>query len=158
MIEPRCPAAELIHEVHGGGPGVVCRVVQLEKAKADSILDGEMSPLLKARGDGSSIAGFCCGRAFPKSHEGQEPRAHYTFCPMWEAVEEAEAARAAEAERIFERTEKPKILGVDKEVEAELLGIDVEQVPDRSGFAPKLTTGVEAMEEVATDPEWKETE
>ena len=158
MIKPRCPAAELIHEVHGGGPGIVCRVVQLEKAKADSILDGEMSPLLKARGDGSSIAGFCCGRAFPKQYENQESRAHYTFCPMWEAVEAAEARRAEEAERIFERTEKPKILGIDKEVEADLLGIDVEQVPDRPAFEPNLTTGVAAMEEVANDPEWKENE
>jgi hypothetical protein len=133
-------------------------VVELEKERADSILEGEMSPLLTLATDRSSIAGFCCGRAFPKSHEGQEPRAHYTFCPMWEAVEAKEAERRAEEQRTWSPPEKPKILGLDKEVEADLLGIDVEQVPDRPAFEPSLTTGVEAMEEVVNDPEWKENE
>jgi hypothetical protein len=78
---------------------------------------------------------------------------------VWEAAEQVEHERREASQPVFPAPEKPKILGIDKEVEADLLGIDVEQVPDRPAFEPQTTTGVAAMEEVADpDGEWKEDE
>lgn len=153
---PRCPAAEILAGPPHKGPSAICRVLTRQAEVADGILEGLQSPLVTAREDGTTLAGFCCGRGMPKTYEGQAARAHYTYCPIWEAAEEAERERKKADERVFAQPEKPKILGIDPEVEAELLGIDVEQVPDRSAMQPETIVGQDAMEEIATDPEWKE--
>ena len=133
--------------------------MRLHSERADKILEGVAGGVLITDRDHSSVLrGFCCGKGFPKVYEGQAPHGHFTFCPVWEAAEQVERERKEADEPVFPQPEKPKILGIDKEVEAELLGIDPEEVPDRSAFAPETTMGVGAMEEVAADPEWKEDE
>lgn len=125
----------------------------------DSVNEALSGELITDRDQGTILRGFCCGPGLPRISSESRPRAHYTFCPVWEAAEQAERDERREAsQRAFDAPEKPKLLGVDKEVEADLLGIDVEQVPDRPEFAPEMTTGVAAMEEIAEDPEWKENE
>lgn len=154
---PKCPAAELLAGPPTRGPSVICRVMRLQSERVDSILHGAVGgALITDRDHGSILRGFCCGKGLPKVHEGQAPRGHFTYCPVWEMAEAVERERRKAEEPIFPVPEKPKILGIDREVEAELLGIDPEQVPERSPFAPQTTVGVEAMKEVVTDPEWKE--
>lgn len=174
---PRCPAANFITEVPGGGCGVVCRIMHAEGVRADAIIEGRVvGALVTDRDDSTTLRGFCCGKAFPKAYEGQEPRAHYSFCPVWEAMEEAER-EATEAEpRVAPLLPKPKILGDDPEVAAGLLGMDPEQMRyeeeryaernpksltaqklrDEEQLGSETTTGIPAMEEVANDPEWEE--
>lgn len=153
---PRCPAAEILAGPPTKGPSAICRVLTRHAQVADSILEGEQSPLITARDEGPTLSGFCCGRGLPKVYAGQAPRAHYTYCPIWEAAEGVERERREAEERVFAQPDKPKILGIDPEVEAELLGIDVEQVPDRSAMQPETLVGQDAMEDVAKDDEWKE--
>lgn len=152
----RCPAAEVLAGPPSKGPSAICRVLTRHALVADSILEGLQNPLVTARDDPTTFSGFCCGRGLPKVHEGQAARAHYTYCPIWEAAEEAERDRREAEEPVFAKPEKPRILGIDREVEAELLGLDPEQVPDRSAMQPEITVGQDAMEQVARDPEWKE--
>jgi hypothetical protein len=171
-MTPRCPAAEMLAGPPLSGPSVICRVMKLEDARADSIL-GAMAggtPLITDREDPSTLRGFCCGHGLPKVTEGQPARAHYTFCPVWEAAERVERERREAEEPIFPVQEKPKILGVDPEVAAGLLGMDVEEYereqarfyaehPEEvrsEGVEVETKTGVEAMEDIAADPEWKE--
>lgn len=153
---PRCPAAEILAGPPHKGPSAICRVLTRHAEVADSVTEGLQSPLITARDEASTLFGFCCGRGMPKTYEGQSARAHHTFCPIWEEAERVERERKEADQRVFAAPEKPKLLGVDPEVEAELLGIDVEQVPDRSAMQPELVVGQDAMEEVERNPEWKE--
>jgi hypothetical protein len=79
---------------------------------------------------GPVLSGFCCGKAFPRQREDSPARAHFTFCPVWQASEDLQRRREEGHQdgRIFDAPEKPKILGEDPEVVAGLLGIDTEQV------------------------------
>lgn len=157
------------------GPSVICRVLNSEDARADAILEGVVGgALVTERDHGKILHGFCCGTAFPKQEGEKAARAHHTFCPVWEAVEEAQAERR-EKERLYGLPDQPKILGEDPEVMGDILGIDPEQVQreqdrfrqkqrERMGaeaderLGTETKVGVEAMEEIATDPEWEESE
>lgn len=168
--EPRCPAAEILAGPPHKGPSSICRVLTRQAEVADSITEGDLSPLFSAREDPSTLSGFCCGRGMPKTYEGQPARAHYTYCPIWEEAERVERERKEADERVFAAPETPKILGEDPEVAAGLLGMDVEEYereqdrfyaehPEEVRQASKnfeLKTGVEAMEDIANDPEWEE--
>lgn len=150
-----------------------------EDQRADAILEGMVGGALITDRDKSTVLrGFCCGKGFPKQFEGQKPHGHYTFCPVWERVEQVERERK-DGERVFPLVEQPKILGDDPEVAAEILGMEPEEMErEERRFAEKhphsltaatlrerdageslgseVKTGVEAMEEVANDDEWKE--
>jgi hypothetical protein len=170
---PRCPAAELLAGPPTKGPSVICRVMKLHSERTDSIIEGMVGGVLITDRDHSTVLrGFCCGKGLPRLREDSPPRGHYTFCPVWQAAEQVERERTEANEPIFPMPEKPKILGEDPEVAADLLGLDPEQVMAEEErieerhrthhgtepLRPEITTGVEAMEEVANDPEWKESE
>jgi len=173
-LSPRCPAAELLAGPPTRGPSAICRVMQQEDARVDHVQEREITgALITDRDKPTVLRGFCCGKGFPKQREGEPARGHYTFCPIWEAAEAAERQRLEAEGRVLPMQEKPKILGDDPEVAADLLGIDPEEMQqkerqfrERHGRPPKevedqealgstVTTGVEAMEEVANDPEWE---
>lgn len=66
-----------------------------EEEQTDQILHGvSASPLVSAREDPSTLYGFCCGTAIPRStSEDEEIRGNYTFCPVWELEQKRIAER-----------------------------------------------------------------
>lgn len=115
------------------GPSVVCRVITQEMSLVDYILESrniEGMAHITARHKGPVLDGFCCGKALPRLSEDSRPSAHYTFCPVWQASEDLTRRRREGHQdgRVFDSPEKPKILGEDPEVVANLLGLDTEQV------------------------------
>jgi hypothetical protein len=114
---PTCPAAEALEGPPTAGPSVVCRAMVRDEEQTDQIVHGESaSPLVTARRDPSTLYGFCCGKAIPRSTaDDVEARASYTFCPVWEL----------EKKRIEERKEMmkdPKRRGRSEAAEAVLSG------------------------------------
>lgn len=112
-----CPAAEQLAGPPVGGPSVICRAMVGDEIQTDQILHGQsVSPLVLARRDPSTLYGFCCGTAIPRSTDDDvEVRGSYTFCPVWEA----------EKKRIWERKEmmaEPKRRGGSEAGEALLSG------------------------------------
>jgi hypothetical protein len=169
VLKPKCPAAEALAGPPMSGPSVVCRVMAAEDARADSILEGMVGGrLITDLDQGTILRGFCCGPGLPRFTDTDKPRGHYTFCPVWEAAEAAERQRKEADGRAFAAPEKPKILGEDIEVKADLLGLDPEQLQReekrfydehpqaKEALGGEILTGEEAMVDVATDDEWKE--
>lgn len=97
QLTPRCPAAEAIGGPVCGGPSIVCRIMQREGQAQDGILEGAGQEHLLVTTDPSLVLGFCCGTAYaPISLEG-EARAHYAFCPIWQAERKREEEAKARA-------------------------------------------------------------
>lgn len=72
--------------------------MEVEQARADSILDGMDKGILNTmRDDYSVVANFCCGDALAVTGEGdpevEERHAHYTNCVVWQEARNAELAR-----------------------------------------------------------------
>ena len=103
-----CPAGRLIHEPLS----VVCRIMEEDQERRDSILEGApVGVQIKAEDDPSTFWGFCCGTATPSLHPDRDPVAHYTSCPIWAAGQEIAAyERAFAPEGLVAPT-----LGVDPE-------------------------------------------
>lgn len=162
MPESQCPAAESVGGTIRSGPAVVCRIMRDEGVRADSITEGKTpGQLIGSRTDPSIYYGFCCGKALGRTSEQDVgPRAHHSFCPIWEAARERDAARKANPDRVYPPVERPKVFGQDPEVEAELLGIPVEAVIEAhakvraGGIAPTTLTGHAAAKDIVEN--WKE--
>jgi hypothetical protein len=162
-----CPAAEGLAGPPIGGPSVVCKIITREMSLVDYILESrniEGMAHVTSRRKPTILRGFCCGDSHPRQPGDKRARAHYTFCPVWEAHEELERKRlmGEEGHRIFDAPEKPKILGQDPEVLGDLLGIDPAQVlaeearfaaehptPASSGPGTQTLTGEQAMADIA---------
>lgn len=81
-----------------GRAGIVCRVIEKDRQKADGIgVDPAQLAQQRAGGDGdtfltvekdpSTVENLCCGDALPVLTEREVPgnRASYTYCPVWQA-------------------------------------------------------------------------
>jgi hypothetical protein len=133
-----------------------------EDEKADAIVEGrQQGRHITARKDPSTLHGFCCGTGIGRvTTEDKGVRAHYTFCPVWEAFAQMRDRHRGDG-RVFEFPERPKLLGRDPEVEADLLGVDVEQIIEirkrkSAGISPKLLSGESAAEDIVEG--WKREE
>jgi hypothetical protein len=91
---PVCPAAQGFEGATPGAGGVVCRIKELDAARADQILEGSPTGVrLLWREDASSILNFCCGQGEPMADPDEMAArpfgaGHYTGCPIWAAARE----------------------------------------------------------------------
>lgn len=69
--------------------------MQREGRKQDGITEGTGQEHMLVTADPSIVLGFCCGTSDPPISLDGEARAHYAFCPVWQAeqkrIEDAQA-------------------------------------------------------------------
>jgi len=86
---------------------VICRLMLHERVRTDQITHGVSRAIHVTAADEPRVLGaFCCGTAIPRTREDEEPRAHHTFCPIWEAHV---LAREEGRERIAVPKERPTV-------------------------------------------------
>ena len=83
--------------------------MQREGQAQDGIIEGAGAEHLLIASDPSLVLGFCCGTAAaPLSLEG-EPRAHYAFCPIWQAELKREEEAKTRAWQAKPRLQLPDV-------------------------------------------------
>lgn len=92
-----CPAAAPVSGTTPERAGVVCRVIQQDRAREGGVgmnpaqlaiarSGGDGDVVLTVKGDPSTIERFCCGDAVPVLDDaGGKARDSYTYCPVWQA-------------------------------------------------------------------------
>lgn len=126
-----CPAALRIAGVSPGRAGIVCRVIQQDRQKADGIgvdpgqlaqqrVGGDGDTFLTIEKDPSTVENLCCGDALPVLDEREVPgnRASYTYCPVWQA----ERWREEQGQERLGRQIEPDRTSYDFETDDELPG------------------------------------
>lgn len=98
---PLCPAAAPVTGVRPDCGGVVCRIIEQDRRATSGVgmtagqlqvARGERGDIgagafLTLTGDPSTVERLCCGEELPVLDAREVPgnRAHYTYCPTWQA-------------------------------------------------------------------------
>lgn len=135
---PACPAAASIAGVDYHSQGAICRIMQRDHeedaglgmtAAASGFIQHEATAgvLLTLKSDPDTVIHFCHGDAMPVADDREIPggRAHYTYCPVWQA----------ECERIEDGRDE---LLIDAEPERVAAGISVSSQVDPFAAARDL--------------------
>ncbi|HEX7088754.1 MAG TPA: hypothetical protein VF192_01390 [Longimicrobiales bacterium] len=88
LPRPRCPAAEYVAGATINESGCRCRIMELDQARADPILEGApVGVFISAREDPHTYFGFCAGDGQPTSDPDVVTN-HYTACPIYAAAKD----------------------------------------------------------------------